>query len=310
MGRILVTPRSLTASPHPAVERLREHGHEIIYCEPGKLPSEQELLPLVADVIGWLAGIESVSEAVIAAARQLRVISRNGVGVDNLPLLALAEHGIVLRIAEGANALGVAELTIALMLSAMRHIPLADSGIKAGQWPRHIGREIRGRTVGVIGYGAIGREVARLVDALGAIALVCDPALRAAPVPSRVRQVDLDTLVAESDVVTLHCPASDDGLPLLGASQFARCRRGVILVNTARASLVDERALAEALNSGHAASYAVDVFNEEPPRELTLAGDRHVIATSHIGGFTRESVERATRVAVANLLDSLASIAP
>ncbi len=305
MSRILVTPRSLTASPHPAVEAMRERGYEIVYCKAGGLPSEEELIRLAPGVVGWLAGIEPVSEAVIAAARELRVISRNGVGVDNLPLSMLAERHIALRTANGANAHGVAELTIALMLAAIRQIPLVDSGIKSGKWPRKIGREIHGRTVGIVGYGAIGREVARLVESLGAKPIVHDVAPGFVETVSGVRAVDLATLVAEAEIITLHCPASADGSRLLGAAQFKASRRGVVLVNTARASLVDEAALLEALDCGQVASYAVDVYPEEPPTDLRLAGDPRVIATSHIGGFTEESVNRATTIAVANLLESL-----
>ncbi len=305
MSRILVTPRSLTGSPHPAVEAMREHGYEIVYCKAGRLPSEDELIGLAPGVVGWLAGIEPVSEAVIAAARELRVISRNGVGVDNLPLAMLAERHIALRIASGANALGVAELTIALMLAAIRQIPLVDSGIKSGKWPRKLGREIRGRTVGVVGFGAIGREVARLVEALGARPIVYDVVSGVVETAAGVRAVDLETLIAEAEIITLHCPASADGSPLLGPVQFRALRRGVVLVNTARAALVDEAALMEALDSGKVASYAVDVFPEEPPSDLRLASDPRVIATAHIGGFTEESVDRATTIAVANLLDSL-----
>ena len=176
MNRILVTPRSLTSSPHRAVERLRTLGYEVVYSTPGKLPDEAELWRSTRGVVGWLAGVEPVSERVVAAAGELRAISRNGTGVDNLPLQALAARGVVVRTASGANALGVAELAIGLIFAALRHIPFTDKGVKAGQWPRRLGREIRGRTVGVVGMGAVGRETARLATALGAKVLAYDPA--------------------------------------------------------------------------------------------------------------------------------------
>ncbi len=311
MSRVLVTPRSLTTSPHPALERLRENGYEIAYCQPGKLPSEAELLRLAPGVVGWLAGVEPVSEAVIAAAGDLRAISRNGTGIDNLPLAALAERGITLRTADGANAPGVAELTIGLIFAALRHIPLADAGVKTGQWPRKLGREIRGRPVGVVGCGAIGREVARLAAALGATVLAYDPASADIDLSNgNARWVSLTTLLAEAEIITLHCPAPAGGRAMIGAKEFATFRPGALLINTARAALVDEVALLSALASGRVATYAVDVFAQEPPGDLTLAGDPHVIATTHIGGFTEESVERATRIAVANLLDALDNVGP
>ncbi|HXZ16487.1 MAG TPA: NAD(P)-dependent oxidoreductase [Roseiarcus sp.] len=307
MRRILVTPRSLTASPHPAVERIRQRGYDPVYCTPGKMPDEAELIRLVPGSIGWLAGVEPISEAVISAARDLRAISRNGTGVDNLPMSALAARGIVVCKAEGANAHGVAELTIGLTLAALRHVPFADAGIKAGKWPRRIGREIRGRTFGVVGVGAVGREAARLATALGAKVLAYDP-LRP-PVDETLREavrwVDLGTLLAESEIVSLHCPAPADGRPMIGADEFDAFPAGAVLVNTARAALVDEGALLAALESGQVDVYATDVFAEEPPKDLALAGHDRVIAVSHIGGFTTESVERATTAAVANLLEVL-----
>ncbi len=307
MERILVTPRSLTASHHRALDRCRERGYDIVYSTPGKLPDEAELLRLTPGVVGWLAGVEPVSERVIAGARDLRAISRNGTGVDNLPLRALAERGVALRTAGGANAPGVAELAIGLMFAALRHIPFTDAGVKAGKWPRRLGREIRGRTVGVVGMGAVGRETARLAALLGAKILACDPAKPAVEaVPAAVEWVDLATLFAQSEMVTLHCPSLPDGRPMIGADQFAAFRQGAVLVNTARAALVDEAALFDALQSGRLDAYATDVFAEEPPRDLKLAGNDRVIAASHIGAFTEESVERTTVAAVANLLDALA----
>ena len=310
MRRILVTPRSLTASPHPAVERVRERGYDVVYCTPGKSPDEAELIRLVPGVIGWLAGVEPISEAVITAARDLRAISRNGTGVDNLPISALAARGIVVRTANGANAHGVAELTIGLTLAALRHVPFVDAGIKAGKWPRRIGREICGRTFGVVGMGAVGREVARLATALSAKVIAYDP-LRP-PIDEKLQEaiqwVDLPTLFAESEIVSLHRPAPPDGRPMIGAEQFATFRRGVVLVNTARAALVDEAALLAALESGQLEAYATDVFTQEPPKDLSVAGHDRVIAASHIGGFTTESVERATTAAVANLLETLGAL--
>ena len=233
----------------------------------------------------------------IAAADRLRVISRNGVGTDNLPMPALARRGIVVRTAEAMNAAGVAELAIALMLSALRHIPPTDRGIKAGQWPRRRGMEIRNRRVGVVGCGAIGGEVARLVAAFGASVLAFDPARPALPIPpDRLRFVDLPALFSEAEIVTLHCPPAKDGRPLFDAGALAMLAPGAILVNTARAALVDEGALIAALDAGQVSVYAADVFAEEPPLSLALAGHSKVIATSHIGGFTEESVDRATEI--------------
>ena len=135
MPRILVTPRSLTSESHPAIRALEGQGYEIVLAPSGKLPDEADLLRLLPGCEGWLAGVEPVSAAVIEAATELRVISRNGVGVDNLPMDVVRRRGITVRTADGANAAGVAELAIGLMLASLRHIPAADAGIKTGAWP-------------------------------------------------------------------------------------------------------------------------------------------------------------------------------
>ncbi|MEA3533892.1 phosphoglycerate dehydrogenase [Rhizobium sp. CC-YZS058] len=304
--RILVTPRSLTAEPHPDVERLREQGFDIVYSTAGAMPTEEELLRLVPDCVGWLAGVEPVTPRIVEAAEQLKVISRNGVGIDNLPVDLLKARGVAIRIAEGANALGVAELTIGLMFSALRSIPRVDAGIKTGGWPRLRGAEIRGRTVGVVGCGAIGREVARMVIALGAQVVAFDPARPNLDLPSSAfRYAEIDEILADSDLVTLHCPLPRDGSTLIDRRRIQAVRPGQILINTARALLVDEEALIEALDSGRMTAYATDVFDQEPPTSLTLASHPRVIATSHIGGFTAESVDRATRIAALNLVSAL-----
>lgn len=304
--RILVTPRSLTAEPHPEVERLRQLGFDIVYSTAGAMPTEQELMTLVPDCVGWLAGVEPVTPRIIAAADKLKVISRNGVGVDNLPIETLNERGVQVMIAEGANAMGVAELTIGLMFSALRSIPLADAGIKAGGWPRVRGLEIRERTIGIIGCGAIGREVARMVIALGAKVLAFDPMRPNLDLPSAsFAYAEIDEIVAKADVLTLHCPLPRDGSALLTAERLANSRPGQVIVNTARSKLIEEAALLEALDDGRISTYATDVFDEEPPTSLALASHPRVIATSHIGGFTAESVERATRIAADNLLAAL-----
>lgn len=304
--RILVTPRSLTAEPHPHIESLRNSGFEIVYSSPGKTPDEEELVSLIGDVSGWLAGVEPVSPRVIEAARSLKAISRNGVGTDNLPVELLNERGIKVLIAEGANSLGVAELAIGLIFSALRSIPQADTGIKAGGWPRQRGIEIRDRTVGVIGCGAIGREVARMLVAVGARVLGFDPLKPDLGLPDdKFSFAEVDDIIAQADILTLHCPAPRDGSTLISRERLAAAKPGLILVNTARAKLVDDKAIIEALNSGQLSNYATDVFEQEPPLSLELAAHPAVIATSHIGGFTAESVDRATRIAADNLIAAL-----
>ncbi|MBE2278647.1 MAG: phosphoglycerate dehydrogenase [Rhodobacteraceae bacterium] len=305
MKRILITPRSLSLAPPPELDPLRQAGFDLVFPEPGRMPDEAALLALLPGCVGWLAGVEPVSDRVIAAADSLRAISRNGTGVDNLPLPLLAERGIRVLRAEGANAVGVAELTVGLMLAALRHIPDEVAGTRAGRWPRSRGKEISGRSIGIVGCGAIGRRVARAVSAMGAEIVAHDPFRPDVEVYGPFRWAGLDELFAEADVVTLHCPPPPDGRPVVDAARLAMMRPGAILINTARAALVDEAAVRAALDAGRLQAYATDVFVDEPPGEGSLAGHPRVIATSHIGGLTDESVAKATSIAVANLLAAL-----
>ncbi len=307
MARILVTPRSLTSNPPPALERLAQAGHEIMFSTPGKMPDEEELLSLVGEVDGWLAGVEPVSEAVIDAARRLRIISRNGSGVDNLPLETLKARGIHVARALAANSTGVAELAIALILSSCRRLPQISCGVRAGEWPRLKGREVEGAVVGIVGFGAIGRKVAGVLAELGAEVLASDP-LRPdlGRLAGRVTYVELDELLARAEIVTLHCPLPADGRPLIDRMRLAHMCPGAILINTARSGLVDEAALMEALDDGRIDTYAPDVFATEPPGPGGLVAHPKVFATSHIGGLTDASIRRATEAAVENLLIHLA----
>jgi D-3-phosphoglycerate dehydrogenase len=303
-GKILVTPRSLTTGGHPALGRLSGAGYEVVLGPAGAMPTAADLMRLLPGCVGWLAGVEKISDDVLAAAPDLRVIARNGTGVDAIDLDAARRRGIEVRRAEGANARGVAELTLGLILALARSIPLADAAIKAGGWERRKGIELEGRTLGIVGCGRIGRIVAGLATGLGMRIVGHDPfATDSGDLPL----VPLDDLVAASDVITLHCPPPAADSPLFDMRRLGLTREGVLIVNTARHELIDIPALVAAIDRGHVAGAALDVFDAEPPLDRAhLASDR-IIATPHIGGFTAESVDRAVDMAVDNLLEALAA---
>jgi D-3-phosphoglycerate dehydrogenase len=306
VAKILVTPRSLTKGGDPALDLLRKAGYEVVFCTPGKAPDEAELALLLPGCVGWLAGVEKITDAVLAKAADLKAISRNGTGVDSVDLAACRRRGIPVLRAEGANARGVAELALGLVLALMRSIPFSDARIKAGGWERRQGSELEGKTLGVIGTGRIGKLVARFGLDLGMNVIGADtypdPSLAKAP---GFRYAPVGELLAGSDVVTLHCPHEPGQKPLIDAAALAVMKMGSYLVNTARSRLVDADAVLKSLADGRLAGYAVDAYDAEPPAAHPLFADARVIATPHVGAFTAESVARATRAAVDNLLAAL-----
>lgn len=305
MSKILITPRSLTADGHPALNRLTEAGFELVFGPSGQQPNEAQLLSLVRDCVGYLAGAETVSATVLESASNLRVISRNGVGINAIDVEAAQRLGIAIATTPGANAQGVAELAVGMMFALARTIPEADRTLKSGKWSRSRGVELAGRTLGVVGCGSVGERTARLAACIGMRILGFD--VRAIPVVKceGFAWASLEKIVETADVITLHRPPADR--PVIDASILRQMRTGACLVNTARAELVDDEAVLASLESGKLAGYATDVYREEPPVDRRLVDHPRVIATGHIGGYTNESVERATEGAVANLLTVLSA---
>jgi D-3-phosphoglycerate dehydrogenase / 2-oxoglutarate reductase len=307
--RILITPRSLTEHHSPDLQALENAGYELVYARPGKTPTEEELLELVPDCVGWLAGVEPISERVLRAASNLKVISRNGTGVDNIPVNLAQELGIKILRAEAANARGVAELAICLVLAALRHLPTLHWALKEGQWKLVRGSEICGRLFGLVGCGAIGKTVARLALGLDARVAAFDLYPDHSFKPGEdFRWMPLEEVLANADILSLHCPPLPAGRPLIDRKAIGRLKDGCCLVNTARGTLIDESAVLEALDSGKLSAYATDVFQSEPPDPASgLLRHHRVIVSPHIGAYTEESSRRATRKAVENLLSAFDS---
>ena len=308
MSRILVTPRSLTRAPDPALKALERDGYELVFSQAGETPDEAALLALVPGCIGWLAGVEPISPRVLEAAAGLRAISRNGTGADNIPLDVADRLGIKVVRAGGANARGVAELAFGLALAALRHLPEQCAALKAGEWRRRTGLEMEGLVFGLIGCGAVGRLVTRFALALDAKVRVYDPSPDASFRPGGdFAWMGFAAVLEQAKILSLHCPMPVDGRPLLDLEAIARLSGGCHVVNTARAGLVDEAAMLAALEREQVGVYATDVFATEPPGLSDLLRHDRVIATPHIGGLTAESVRRATVAAVDNLRQALAS---
>jgi D-3-phosphoglycerate dehydrogenase len=307
--KILVTPRSVTRSGHPSLQRLEQAGYRVVFPTPGEQPGENELRALLPGCVGYLAGVEPVTAAVLEMACDLRVISRNGTGTDTVDVEAARKHGILVVRAEGANARGVAELAISQILGLARSCASSDATLKAGLWKRTSpGIEIEGRTLGIIGCGRIGKLVTRMALALGMRVLAFeqfpDPEFHPG---AGFRYAGWDEVLAESDFLSLHCPPRPDGTPVLNREAVGKMRRGARVVNTARYDVMDAEAVLEALDSGHLSGLALDVFDSEPPADWRLVKHPRVVATPHTGGYTVESIDRAMSQAVDNLIAGLRS---
>nr|MBV0879971.1 hydroxyacid dehydrogenase [Noviherbaspirillum sp. L7-7A] len=299
---ILVTGADLAA---PALQLLRDY--EIVFA--GKTPSEEDIVALCRqhDPVAIIVRYSKVGERAMAAAPSLRVISKHGSGTDTIDKVAARARGIEVVAAAGANAAAVAEQALALMLACAKSVTTLNARMHAGHWDKstHKSLELEGRTVGLIGLGAIGQRFAKMADAVGMRVIGFDPYAKA--VPDFVRLADLETIWRESDVISLHCPLTDDNRNLINAGTLAACKPGVIIINTARGGLIDEAALLDALKSGQVASAGLDSFQVEPMvAGHPFLGTDNLVLSPHIGGVTGDAYVKMGVGAASNALAVLA----
>jgi len=282
---VLVTGADLA---EPALQLLRDY--EIVFA--GKTPSEDDIVALCAqhDPVAIIVRYSKVGERAMAAAPSLKVISKHGSGTDTIDKVAARARGIEVVAAAGANAAAVAEQALALMLACAKSVTVLDARMHAGHWDKstHKSLELEGRTVGLIGLGAIGQRFAKMADAVGMRVIGFDP--YAKEVPGCVSLADLETIWRESDVISLHCPLTEDNRNLINAATLAACKRGVIIINTARGGLIDEADLLAALKSGQVASAGLDSFQVEPMAAgHPFLGVADLVLSPHIGGVTGDA---------------------
>lgn len=306
MPRILISTSSFDVEHNDALQRLRALGWHIDNNPHGRRLTEAETAQLLAgDYAGVIAGVEPLTRNVLSRAPALKVISRVGIGMDSVDLETAAERGIKVYNTPGAPVSAVAELTLAMMLNLLRHVGAADRGIRQGDWKPLMGSLLAFRTVGIIGFGRIGRRVAELLHAFGATVLIHDKLV--IEIPAYCERADFDSLLRRSDIVTLHVPLLPELRHMIRQSQLARMKRGAYLVNAARGGLVDEAALLDSLQSGQLAGAALDTFEEEPYRG-PLAALPQVVLTAHMGSYARESRIQMEQEAAQNLLLGLTAL--
>jgi len=269
--------------------------------------SAEELQQIIADYEGLIVRSRTrVTADVLKNAVHLKVIGRAGAGVDNIDISEATRRGIVVMNTPGGNTIAATEHTIALMLAALRNIPQAFASMKQEQWDRKsfIGKELHGKTVGIIGLGKIGREVAKRLSAFETRLIGYDPILTT-EIAERlgVELVSFNELLKNADIVTIHAPKIPETVNMINAENLKMCKKGVVIVNCARGGLVNESDLLEALNAGQVATATLDVFESEPPRNWELIHHPRVIATPHLGASTREAQEKVARQILQQMME-------
>ena len=287
-----------------AVARLEGHGCAIRHRQ--DVADESDLIAELREADAWIVGLQAVTERVLGEADRLRIVAVHGVGFDNVDVAAATRRGIAVTNTPGTNAGAVAELTIGLIIALGRDLVRADQIVRAGTWDwMMLGEEIGGKTIGVVGFGAIGRRVARLARGLGMTVLVYSRS--AAPVAdaSDVSFVPLDELLQRSDYVTIHTALRADTRGLIGERELGLMKRTACIVNTARGAIIVEEALCRALAQGRIRGAALDVFATEPPGDGRLVGLPQVISAPHIGGNTAEAYRRTSEAVSESVLSVL-----
>lgn len=271
--------------------------------------SAEDLLLVVGDYDALIVrGRTKVNAAVFAAGKNLKVVGRAGVGVDNIDLAAAKAAGVTVVNSPLATTVAVAELTLGMMLALVREIPRADHSMKEGKWLKKEfeGSELNGKTLGIIGMGRIGASVGARSAAFGMKLVGYDPLIPADEIKSRgAEPVSLEELYRQADIITLHIPLTADSKNLLNAGSFSKMKKGVLVVCAARGGVIDEDALLAALNSGQVAGAALDVFSVEPPGLTDLVKHPKVIAIPHIGAQTMEAQGRAANDISSEILRAL-----
>lgn len=298
--KIAVTTSSFAVFGDEPLRLLDEAGVEYVLNPHGRKLAPEETVALLADCDGVVAGTEDLSAAVLERLPNLKAVSRCGVGMDNVDLAFCEARGLAVRNTPFGPTLAVAELTLGLILDLLRNVTRMDRELRAGTWKKRMGGQLRGRRVGVVGFGRIGRAVADLLRPLGCELAYADPY----PTCAETTRMELDDLLAWAEIVTLHCAKPEGPGALLGRERLARMPEGALLVNCGRGGLVDEAALYEALESGRLGGAAVDCFEKEPYAG-PLADLPTTILTPHIGSYAREGRIQMETDAMRNLLEAL-----
>lgn len=308
-GKVVVAARTFGRADPEGASILKQAGLELAYLpEKGSAHDEIQALMQEPETVAIVAGGEPITAEMFASSPNLKVIAMHGSGLNHIDQHAAAERGIIVRAVPGGNAEAVADLTIGLMIAAARHIVDADASIRKGEWGTFVGCSINDKTIGIVGFGTIGQAVARRANGFNMRILAYD-VFRNEATASMLHAtfVNLDSILAQSDFITLHVPLTPETTKLIDERALSLMKKSAILVNVSRGGVVDETALCKALREDRIAAAAVDTFSKEPlPIDHILRSAPHCILTTHIGGRTRESARFIGIEVAKNILENLA----
>jgi len=287
------------------MDALKNFADDIAFNTKGKPLTEDELIAALKGCDGCIAGLDPFSRRVIESVDKLKVISRYGTGVDNVDVAAAGEKGIAVCRTPGVNSQAVAELAVAFMICLARQVPMLDRKTREGHWVRSVGIELHKKTLGILGLGAVGKKTARIASGFSMNVLACDPGIDVGYAQSNgIRPVDFDTLLKESDFLSLHLPLKPDTRHIISAEAMRRMKKGAIIINTARGGLIDEAAACSLIKSGHLDGLGLDVYEEEPPQNSPLFGLENVVFTPHTAAHTTEATAGMASMSVENLINA------
>ena len=301
--KIVITTTSFANFDNRPLQLLNNSGYEVVLNTYGRKLSGNEVVEIAKDATGLIAGTESLDRSVLKNLPCLKIISRCGAGMDNIDLVAAAELNIKVVNTPFGPTLAVAELTVGLILDLLRKTTLMDRKMRAGIWKKHMGNLLRGKRVGIIGFGRIGQKTGELLRAFGCKIGYYDSITIEKLKDLKIERMELDELLRKSDIVTIHVSGKYEK-PLLGAKEIEMMKKGAWIVNVARGGAVDEDLLFNALKDGRLAGAALDVFKKEPYNG-PLKNLENIILTPHVGSYAKEARTQMEMQAAKNLVDGL-----
>ena len=301
--KVVVTPPAFCKSEY-LKSKLSSLFPNTVYSQKNNYLSESELIGFLKNADAAIIGRDSITKATLEALPQLKIISKYGVGLDNLDIFSIKEKGVELAVTAGTNKRSVAELALSFMLGLCHRTFIGAERIKRGEWIREGGHNLSGKTIGIIGCGNVGKEVVHLLKPFGCVILVCDIEDRSEFCRDQeVTESSIGSLIEKSDIVTLHVPLTDLTRNMIDETVLRKMQANAYLINTSRGAVVNPSALHKALVSGEISGAALDVFCSEPPDDMAFLELPNLMVTPHIGGNSVEAVEAMGQAAIDNLVE-------